>query len=144
MGWDSIKENDSDFTKFESGKDTRVHLLGDEPEKRVNHFVNKKPQMCGGKGCELCAAGEKARVSFLMPVFNLTVKKEQTLEQGIMVFKQIKKIREVYSGDLSAVDLVISREGSGPTDTKYTVIAVPTQFRPDMIAKKDAVEEPPF
>lgn len=142
MGWDSIKENDSDFTKFEAGKDVRVHLIGGEPEKRVNHFIKSKPQPCGGEKCELCAAGEKKRVSFTLKVYNLTAKKEQVMEQGIMVFKQIKKIRDTYNGDLSTVDLVISREGSGPTDTKYTVVPVPTQFKPDMIVA--APEEVPF
>ena len=142
MSWDSIKENDSDFTKFEAGKDVRVHILGGEPEKHVNHFIKGKPQPCGGDKCELCAAGDKKRLSFSLSVYNFTAKKDQKMEQGIMVFKQIKKIREVYSGDLSKVDLVISREGSGPTDTKYTVIAVPTQFKPEMITAPK--EEVPF
>lgn len=142
MGWDSIKENDSDFTKFEAGKDVRIHIIGGEPEKRTNHFIKGKPQPCGGDKCELCAGGEKKRVSFILGVYNLTSKKQQTMEQGIMVFKQIKKIRDTYSGDLSTVDLVISREGSGPTDTKYTVVPVPTQFKADMIT--GSAEDVPF
>ncbi len=136
MGWDDIKENDSDFLKIEAGKNIRIHLLASEPQKHVNHFVNKKPVPCTGPACETCAAGEKKRVSFTASVFNLASKKESTLEQGIMVWKQIKTIKEAYNGNLDGVDLVISREGAGPTDTKYTVVPVPTQFKPEMLIAK--------
>lgn len=141
MSWDDIKENDSDFTKIEAGKDVRVHILGGEPQKQVMHFIAKgqPPKECVHP-CDTCASGNKPRVSFKIAVYNLGAKKEQTLEQGIMVFKQIKKIKEVYAGDLSKVDMIISREGAGQNDTKYTVIAVPTKFTPDMIKK----EEVPF
>ena len=53
MSWDSIKENDSDFTKIEPGKDVRVHILGGDPIKKVSHFVTKgqPPTECIGAGC---------------------------------------------------------------------------------------------
>jgi len=137
MSWESIKENDSEFTgKIEAGKSIRIHILGGEPEKRVTHFIKNAPQPCGGKDCELCTAGEKRRISFTIQVFNFETKKEQKMEQGIMVFKQIAKIRDAYAGDLNGVDLVISREGAGPTDTKYTVVPVPTKFHADMLKKE--------
>lgn len=138
MGWDDIKENDSDFLKIEAGKSIRIHLLAAEPQKHVSHFIDKKspPQPCTGTGCELCAGGNKKRVSFTASVFNLASRKESTLEQGIMVWKQIKTIKEAYNGNLDGVDLVISREGAGPTDTKYTVVPVPTQFKSEMLIAK--------
>lgn len=144
MGWDDIKENDSDFIKIEAGKNVKIHLLSSEPEKHVSHFIakGKPPEPCIGTACEHCKAGLKNRVSFTASVFNMGPKKEQKMEQGIMVWKQIKTIKEAYSGNLDGVDLVISREGAGQNDTKYTVVPVPTQFKTEMLTAK--AEEVPF
>lgn len=132
MSWGDIKENTGgDFVKIESGKDVRVHFLDGEPEKNITHFVNNLPVPCTAPDCIQCTAGVKKRLSFKISVYNFATRKRQTLEQGIMVFKQIDKIRELYKGDLSSVDLVISRSGSGQTDTKYMVISVPTEYPKD-------------
>lgn len=138
MSWDDIKENESDFIKIEAGKNVKIHLLSQEPEKHVSHFVTKgkPPEACLGPACELCKAGNKNRLSFTASVFNMGTKKEQKMEQGIMVWKQIKTIKEAYGGNLDTVDLMITREGAGQNDTKYTVVPVPSQFKPEMLTAK--------
>ena len=111
--------------------DETVHILEGEPEKIITHFVNGVPSSCSGPACATCASGVKKRLSFKIPAYNFMTKKRQTLEQGIMVFKQIDKIRELYKGDISSLDFVISRSGSGQNDTKYMVISVPSEYPKD-------------
>mgnify|MGYP001616753640 CR=1 FL=1 len=47
-----------------------------------------------------------------------------------------------YKGEIKGLDFVISRKGSGPKDTKYKVIPVPTEFKAEMVPMK--VEDVPF
>jgi hypothetical protein len=143
MSWDSIKASlsDGDFVKIKAGESVLIHILGGEPEMKTEHFVNKKPQKCTGKDCHLCNEGVDQRVSWSISVFNLTAKRQEILNQGRSVFKQIMEIRETYGGDLKGVDLKIKRDGSGPMDTKYTVIPVPTAFKPEMIVEGEPADE---
>jgi hypothetical protein len=134
MSWDSIKENDSEFLKIEAGATVKVHILGETPEMRAEHFIEKKPSKCTGPDCQTCRDGVDKRTSWTISVFNLGTKRQQVMQQGKSVFRQILKIREMSEGSLAGVDFVISREGAGPKDTKYTVMAVPTQFKPEMLA----------
>lgn len=144
MSWDDIKENkDSEFMKLEVGAPVRVHIIG-EPEKHIRHFVNKKALPCIQPGCLQCAAGDKRRITFTTPVFNMGAKRQQILDAGIMVYRQIKEIRKAYNDDLATVDLLISREGSGQMDTRYTVVPIPTQFKPEMLAEPEPVKDVPF
>src|SRR3990167_2215168 len=61
MGWDDIKENEAsgDFTKIEAGKSVLLHILGKEPDRSVDHWIDKKTEKCTGEGCESCAKGVK-------------------------------------------------------------------------------------
>lgn len=134
MSWDSIKENDSEFLKIAAGDTVKIHILGETPEQRIEHFIGKQPSKCTGQGCAACGDGVDKRISWTISVFNMGSKRQQTLNQGKSIFKQILKIREMSDGTLAGVDFVISREGAGPKDTKYMVMAVPTQFKPEMLA----------
>lgn len=143
MSWDDIKENKSEFAgKIEAGKSIKIHILGGEPTLKVTHFIDKKPQPCGGKGCELCAGGHKRKKTYSISAYIFENKKEMLFEQGQQVWDQIIETKDIYGGDLSGVDLVITRKGAGPTDTDYKVVAVPTQFKPEMVTAK--AEEVPF
>lgn len=136
-GWDSIEESteNADYVKLESGKDAVLHVLDKEPVSIFKHFVQaeKKYYKCKNTdNCPYCMkpdASDKLR-KFAINVFNLSQKKVQILEQGKQVFGQMKKILEVWK-DLDRADLVVKKSGTG-IDTEYTVVAVPTSFRPEM------------
>ena len=149
MGWDKVKESASgDFTKIEAGKTVRVHLLGSEPDVKFQHWdQNKKCHPCTAPDCQFCVESVKRSARFSIKVFNLDNKRVESLESGVAVFGQINAIREALEGTLSGVDLKISRTGSGPNDTKYMVVNVPTMFKPEMAEKSKTAtndEDTPF
>lgn len=134
MSWESIKESKKgEFVKIKGGEKVRLHILDEKPEKKLSHYVNEKYVPCESPDCAMCHEGKTKRESWKISVYNMDQKLVQTLEQGKMVFGQIDEIRDTYKGDLKTIDLVISRTGSGPTDTKYKVIPVPTEFKKEML-----------
>ena len=97
MGWDTIRENDdTKFLKIKAGSQNRVHIIGEEPEYHVQHFVGKAPQKCTGKSCPLCADGNEKRETWSILIFNLDTMKSQTLDAGKSVFGKTKKIMKMY------------------------------------------------
>ena len=143
MSWDSIKESKkSDFLKVKDGQKVRLHILDEKPEHKVSHYVNEKYLTCDGAACHHCNEGVDKRESWKLSVYNFDEKRVQTLEQGKSVFGQIDEIRDTYKGEIKGLDFVISRKGSGPKDTKYKVIPVPTEFKAEMVPMK--VEDVPF
>ena len=148
MGWDKVKESASgDFTKLEAGKTVRLHLLGAEPDVKFQHWKDNKAHPCTAPDCQFCLEAVKRSARFSIKVYNMDNKRVEFLESGVAVFGQINAIREALDGSLSAVDLKISRTGSGLNDTKYMVVNVPTAFVPEMVEKSkqaNSNDEVPF
>lgn len=138
MGWDSIKEKGSKFLKIEAGKSVRVHFLG-EPEEKVVHFVEGKYAACLEESCAFCAKGNEKIDRFSIQAFNMEKKMAQIMEGPIGTLMQIVTIRNAYNKDITGLDFIISRSTGSPV--KYTVVNVPTQFKPEMLT---APEEVPF
>lgn len=102
-------------------------VFAGNPYEFYQHWENKKPSVCTGRGCERCVAGVKAsfrfRINFIVkaPDNTLTAK---ILEQGQMIYGQIQDLEE--SGYvLETNKFRISRKGAGMNDTQYTVLPVP-------------------
>lgn len=139
MGWDNIKEKTSKFVKIPAGKSARVHFLG-EPADTVVHYIDKKYVPCTASACQLCIDGNEKIDRFSVQVFNMDSKLAQTFEASIGIKIQIRGIWEAYGKNIDGLDFVVSRGEGSPV--KYTVVPVPTQFRPEMLTAK--AEEVPF
>lgn len=141
MGWDDIKEKTSKFTKIPAGKSVKIHFLG-EPVETVVHYVEKKYVPCGDADCAHCRGGAEKIDRFSAQVFNMETKSKQTLEGGVGMLMQFISIRAEYNKDISGLDFKVTRSEGSPA--KYMVVPIPTQFRPDMVAKKEPDGEIPF
>lgn len=144
MSWDDLKKSENgNYLRISDGNKVRVHILGQHPKRRVIHSnATGRPTNCTGEGCSLCAEGVKKNERWSIPVFNLDLHREQIFEQGKALFLTIKEIREAYGGNLEKVDLMISRQGAGPTDTRYTAVPVPTMYMPEMLNDKNRLDVP--
>jgi len=139
MGWDDIVESNSGggFTKLEVGKPILLHILG-EPEKQFQHWIdgNKTPLPCVGEECLQCRQGTKLSKRYKIKVFNLTNKQAEVFQCGTSVLGQINDVRIALSGSIDTVDFQVSKAGSG-LNTKYTVINLPTKFKPEMMVDEE-------
>lgn len=145
MSWDDIAEIDakSEFTKLEAGKPVIIHIVGTGPEKSVKHWVSGKPVICAGDDCGPCKDRVKKSTRFSVGVFNLTTNHVEVLDGGISIFRQINNIRDAYDGNIDGLDMKITRSGTGAMDTEYSVVPIPTKFKPEMMASP-ADEKLPF
>ena len=139
MGWDDIEESTgsgADYVKIKANESVRLYLLDSEP---VSFFQHRKkgeikPQRCKGANCPYCVSSEyDKRQRFAINSYCFEAKKVQIFEQGKSVFGQIKKTWEAYEKDLSKSDIIVTKQGDG-LNTKYTVVPVPTKFKPDLLA----------
>jgi len=115
-------QDGSIFMKLSDGSN-KVRLVGD-PYKFMQHYQPISAR-CPGEGCPLCENGDKAKVRYVVNVFDRDdSNKLKVLELGTQVIKQIADIAqelEINPGHNNSVEFTIKREGKG-LNTKYTVI----------------------
>lgn len=141
VGWGAIQENSgerADYVKFEAGKKVKLHILDDAPVQFSNHPLaggaQGRPERCKGANCPFCAKpldyGKKTR--YAISVFAFDTNQPKVLEGGTQIFAGISAAVEAYEGNIKAFDIIITRTGAG-LETRYTVVPVPTQYKPDML-----------
>jgi len=114
------------FIRLADGQSIEGVLRGD-PYEFWQHWVNKIPSECKGKGCQLCAEGSKAIFRFRI---NMIVKGEdgnliaKIFEQGKTIYQLLQDL-SVSGYDLEVTKIKIARKGSTMSDTTYNVLPVP-------------------
>jgi hypothetical protein len=137
--------DDDNFLRIAANDKVQFNILSDEPNKRITHWIEKKPFPCDGKGCSKCLEGNKPRKSWTTKVFDRKSGKVKEFEYGVSIANQIKNIASMLienQGSIHDVDLRITREGSTMMDTEYLVIHVPKAPLPEGVGK--VTTEPPF
>ena len=145
------------YLKFPVGA-TRLRVLDSEPYSRWTHWLPAPANGgkgvsidCIGKGCPVCetinmekAKGtprEKIRFSTKKThSLNVLVKSDtgnevNVLEQGNGLFGQLKDVMVMMSSigmkpDLTTVDVMVNRTGTGFSDTKYSVMPLMNEVKP--------------
>lgn len=145
------------YLKFPVGA-TRIRVLDSEPYSRWTHWLPAPANGgkgvsidCIGKGCPVCetinmekAKGtprEKIRFSTKKThSINVLVKSDtgsevNVLEQGNGLFGQLKDVMVMMSSigmkpDLTTVDVMVNRTGTGFSDTKYSVMPLMNEVKP--------------
>lgn len=145
------------YLKFPVGA-TRIRVLDSEPYSRWTHWLPAPANGgkgvsidCIGKGCPVCEAinmekakgtpREKIRFSTKKThSLNVLVKSDtgsevNVLEQGNGLFGQLKDVMVMMSSigmkpDLTTVDVMVNRTGTGFSDTKYSVMPLMNEVKP--------------
>lgn len=118
-------------------KESVKGVFAGEPYSFRRHWVVNKSVPCTEDlKCPHCIAGLRATFSFRI---NFLIKENDNyvckiFEQGWSVYQLLKQINSEY--DLEKHIVKISREGSGPNDTNYTILPVPNGLIKDDLAKK--------
>lgn len=134
-----IEESSDNYVKLRSGESVTGVLVGDTLE-QYKHWIEKKPFICQGAGCEHCASGVQRKFAFKVNFLvrdqsgNLTAK---ILDKGASVYKQLQGLSDEW--DLSKTWLKISRKGE-MLDTEYSVVPSPKQLTPQDLKKVSEVE----
>lgn len=134
-GWGGAKVMKAEYSDYanrlalKDGETVVGRFLDDAPYATVaTHWFDKrkgrKSFQCWGKEkCELCAVGDKPRLTYN---FNVAVLSDgapvlHSWEVGVRVFDDLKKLAEnPRYKPLSRLYYEISRSGTGMNDTKYT------------------------
>lgn len=123
-------------------KESAKGLLTGEPYEFRKHWVVNKSVLCSeDTQCAHCATGLKSSFSFRV---NILINDNGTyvskvFEQGWSVYEAMRQLNSEY--DLEKHLIKISRSGSGPTDTTYSVIPVPDgKVTPEMAKKLIGVQ----
>lgn len=128
MGFTDIEvDSGGDYIELIGGTVVSFHILSASPQKDVIHWKDRKKSSCIGKGCELCAEGNKAKQRWTIEVFDRKDQKVKKLEFGAMIATQLKAIAEMLAENHQTVrdiDIRIKTTGSG-LETEYNVINTP-------------------
>lgn len=118
-------------------KDSVKGLFVGEPYEFRKHWVGNKTAACSEDTlCAHCAAGLKSSFGFRV---NFLIKENETyvskvFEQSWTTYEAMRNLNQEY--DLEKHLVKISRSGSGPTDTAYSIIPVPNGLVTPELAKK--------
>ena len=118
---------DKNMIKLSDGQSV-IGVLAGEPSEKKLHWINRKPHLCSeDNDCGHCLSGDKAKFRFSMNMImkdgkTLTVK---VLDQGWQLYAQLATLSK-GGWKLDRQLVKVSRVGSGPQDTEYFVIPVPS------------------
>lgn len=139
MGYHDVDVfEDNNFLRIAADQTVQFNILSQDPEKKITHWIDKKPYECDGKGCDKCAQGNKPRKTWSAKVFDRKSNSIKEFEFGPQIANQIKNIAAMMIENqqtIHDVDLRIKREGSGQFDTDYLVIHVPKTSLPEGIGE---------
>jgi len=116
-------DNTKNYIKFKDGSSVKGIFRG-APQVMRKHWIDKKPTLCDGPNCDLCASGDKPRFSFRL---NMVVKEgseyvAKIFEQGWTVYNQMRDLNVEFPLEKTIVS--VTRRGSGISDTSYTILPV--------------------
>lgn len=117
----------SDYIKLTAGGVVTFHILSQQPDKKIIHWLDKKKVSCAGKDCDLCANGDKPKQRWTADVWDRKDQKIKKLEFGSMIAGQLKDIAEMLAESqqtIHQVDVRIKITGSG-RETEYSALHVP-------------------
>jgi len=132
VSWDDTESASSgQFMDIEHGHN-QARILSQNPYEVWVHW-HKNPEgktirfLCPGSGCPLCSSNESPSRRFAVVVLNRKTRKVEILEQGPMVFGQIKNKKKITGyEDPRRYDIVITKSGKGTMhDTDYDVTPTP-------------------
>lgn len=147
----NTKKGGNDFLSLNKDGQYELRIIGDAPFEYAIHWAedengNTKKVNCAGRGCVLCADGNKAQVKYLLEVLNQTEAspdngKCQIVEFGTQVFNQIAALKNnKYWGDPRLYNILVDRlKARGPSDM-YQVMAVGQKGELDASLAAKAVE----
>ncbi len=130
MSWDDVGRGGSgNFLKVDAGKTVRVHLLSDMTDGPFSFasVFNKELQQGVRVPEDFKQDGVKVRWQHGVVVYSFADGEVKVWIMSNTTAKKFKNVFDSYSGDLSTVDLNVSRIGTG-LDTDYGVVPVPTKY----------------
>lgn len=125
------------YLRLKDGESATCIFMGDPYEFRT-HWANNKSVLCTEDArCAQCSMGEKSAFRFRVNVIikETTGYVSKVFEQGWTTYIALKNLHE---GDYNLEKYVmkISRKGSGPHDTSYSIIPIPKGDITPQIASK--------
>lgn len=135
MGWPKPKtEGNNDVLKLKDGETRLIHVLSSEPTevRTVFHSVLKTAVTLP----ESYPKAEGQRYRYGVAVYDYTDQKAKPWFFSVTTAEQIKAYVDAYKG-FENMDVQISRKGSGFNDTKYTIVALPTKYKAELLAGQD-------
>lgn len=113
MSWDECaKTVEGNWVKIPEGGTLEVRFTGD-PKMETKHFVGGSVSICEGDGCKLCATGDEASVSYVLPVVVYPDGDAKTLTLSRRAFKDLLPVRERLGAAFDRTKIVCSRRGVG-------------------------------
>jgi hypothetical protein len=128
MGYKDMNiESNSKYIKAAPGKPITVHIVTKEPKENLIHWVNKKREICRGKGCNWCQSldpKEKQKQTWSTNVIDRADGKLKSFEFGPMIAEQIRNYASMLAEKGDTVHdydyRIMATDDKG--FTKYTVM----------------------
>src|SRR3972149_197301 len=127
-GWDDAQQtvNDADadaprtFVRLKDQGDKVVGAFCGEPLVRRVHWSerNQRYAECDGDKCGACANGAKPSVRALLNFYVPTEKAMKVIEAGVVVLKEILKVRQKYGLDKWLFEIERLRRANDPKTKK--------------------------
>jgi hypothetical protein len=128
----TIGSGSQDFVKLKSGESVRLHVIDSDfysfgqvyPEGSKRGFNVRPGQQ---------VPGQAVREQHAVRAYDFATKSVKVWAFGAKVAKDIQKAHQEWGGSFDKFDIKLSREGSSQNDTRYFVIAVPTEFKDSLM-----------
>jgi hypothetical protein len=102
------------FIRLGDGQSVTMCISGEPLYRRV-HWVDKRPWLCAGNDCALCADGEKVQKKYAMHAYDVNAEEWKVLELGPRGFQEVAENWE----DFPKHQINLKRTGAGMNDTRY-------------------------
>lgn len=141
-------EGNSDYLKLTAGVPVTFHILSRVPKKQSVHWIDKKKNVCIGKGCEHCLNADKPKQRWSSDVYDRKDSKVKKLEFGPQIAGQFKAIAEMMAENQQTIhqtDIRIKTTGSS-LETEYSVLPIPMMgaIPTEILSQYRTDEEIPF